>query len=69
LADASQENDFIKFAHCPRTVYVDNLGVSTFAFTLEKKDSDKLITSGKYAILDYLFRAKRNFKNEGEKYH
>jgi len=64
----SEENNFIHRGDPPRSVYVDNLGISSIAFTLSDTDKNNLITSGKQAVLNYKERAKNNFYGEGERY-
>ena len=63
------ENEHIYRGDCPRSVYVDNLGISPVAFSLSKTDKDRLVKSGKQAILNYKIRAQTSFLGEGETYH
>ena len=68
LLYAGQENEHIKTAKWDRTVYIDNKGISPFAFSLKKKDIKALIQSGFEGVENYIERAKNKFHHEGEKY-
>ena len=64
-----EENEHIYRGDCPRSIYVDSLGISTFAFSLAPEDKERLIKSGKQSIQNYKIRAQTNFIGEGENYH
>ena len=63
------ENEHIYRADCPRTIYVDSLGMSSIAFNLDDHDKDRLEESGFAAVEHYRRRAAKQFLNEGECYY
>lgn len=69
LVNHSIENEHIKRGDCPRTAYVDHLGINPVAFDLTMEAKERLINSGVQAVLDYKERAKTGFVGEGETYH
>jgi len=64
-----EENEHIYRGDCPRSIYVDNLGINSVAFSLSETDQARLIQSGRQAIIDYKKRAQTNFLGEGENYY
>jgi len=63
-----EESQHIHRFDCPRTAYVDHLGVSAVDFTLSDKEKMELAESGKKSVRVYIERAKLGFIGEGENY-
>ena len=62
-----EESKYINQGNWTRTVYVEDCGVSTFAFKMEQGDKKNLMTAGKNGVKEYLDRAGKKFAKEGAK--
>lgn len=65
----NEENAYLKEGNWPRSIYINNLNVSSIAFNMDDNQKNLLIQEGQKAIDVYIKRAnRRQFRDEGQKY-
>ena len=64
-----EENTYLKEGNWPRSIYINNLNVSSVAFNMSNDQKKLLIKEGQKALDIYIKRANRKqFRDEGQKY-